>query len=202
MAQMVKNLPAMWETQAWSLGGEDPLDKVRATHSSVLAWRLPWTEEPGGLQSMGSPRIGHDWTSNTFTLSSSEPLVSPDSILINGKSEAREQGRDLPQVKQWARGRDRAMTLPLASQCFIFSLFPAAPHQSTLSHLVLASNNLHRSCQMINYTCHVGRMFQCCSGLGCHKTRAIYLKHRETSDRVTVWRQVDTSFFYPHIWGS
>ena len=55
---------------------------------------------------------------------------------------------------------------------------------------------------MINYTCHVGRMFQCCSGLGCHKTRAIYLKHRETSDRVTVWRQVDTSFFYPHIWGS
>ena len=168
--------------------GEHPLDKGMTTHSSILAWRIPRKEEPLGLQSMGSPRVGHDWVSNTFTLNSSEPLVSPDSILINGKSEAQEQGRDLPQVKQWARGRDRAMTLPLASQCFIFSLFPAALHQSTLSHLVLVSNNLHRSCQMINYTCHVGRMLQCCSGLGCQKTRAIYLKRKQRLVTVTVWR--------------
>ena len=57
---MVKNLPAMWETQVQSLGKEDPLEKGMATHSSILACRIPWTEEPGGLQSMGSHRVGHD----------------------------------------------------------------------------------------------------------------------------------------------
>ena len=61
MAQMVKNLPAMRETWFRSLGQEDPLEKGMATHSSVLAWRMPWTEEPGSyIQSMGSQRIGHD----------------------------------------------------------------------------------------------------------------------------------------------
>ena len=54
VAQMVKNLPAMWEMQVQSLGREDPLEKGMATHSSILAWRIPWTEEPGGLQSMRS----------------------------------------------------------------------------------------------------------------------------------------------------
>ena len=61
MAQMVKNLPAMWEPQFQSLGQEDPLEKEMATHSRILAWRIPWTEEPGGpQQSMGSQRVGHD----------------------------------------------------------------------------------------------------------------------------------------------
>ena len=59
MAQMVKNLPAMQETQAGSLGREDPLEKQMATHSSILAWRIPWKEEPGRLQSMGLQRVGH-----------------------------------------------------------------------------------------------------------------------------------------------
>ena len=54
IAQLVKNLPAMWETWVRSLGREDSLEKEMATHSNVLAWRIPWTEEPGGLQSMGS----------------------------------------------------------------------------------------------------------------------------------------------------
>ena len=53
MAQMVRNLPAMQETQVQCLGRENPLDKEMATHSSILAWRIPWTEEPGGLQSLG-----------------------------------------------------------------------------------------------------------------------------------------------------
>ena len=53
VAQSVKRLPAMQETQVQSLGGEDPLEKGMATHSSILAWRIPWTEEPGGLQSIG-----------------------------------------------------------------------------------------------------------------------------------------------------
>ena len=60
VAQMVKRLPAMWETQVRSLGGEDLLEKEMATHSSTLAWRIPWTEEPGRLQSTGSQRVGHD----------------------------------------------------------------------------------------------------------------------------------------------
>ena len=60
VAQMVKNLSAMWETQVRSLGQEDPLEKDMATHSSILAWRIPWTEEPSGLQSKGLQRVGHD----------------------------------------------------------------------------------------------------------------------------------------------
>ena len=58
MAQTVKNLPAMCEAQVLSLGGEDPQKKGMATHSSILAWRIPQTKEPGGLQSMGSQRVG------------------------------------------------------------------------------------------------------------------------------------------------
>ena len=60
MTQMVKNLPAMQETLVQNLGWEDPLEKEMATHSSTLPWRIPWTEEPGGLQFMGSHRVGHD----------------------------------------------------------------------------------------------------------------------------------------------
>ena len=60
MVQMVKNLPAMQETQIQSLGQEYPLEKRMATHSSVLAQRTPWTEEPGGLQPMGLQTVGHD----------------------------------------------------------------------------------------------------------------------------------------------
>ena len=60
VAQMVKNLPAMQETWILSLCWEDPLEKEMATHSSILAWRIPWTEESGGLQSMGLQRVGHD----------------------------------------------------------------------------------------------------------------------------------------------
>ena len=60
MAQRLKHLPAMWETWIRSLGQEDPLETEMATHSSSLAWRIPWAEEPGGLQSTGSHRVGHD----------------------------------------------------------------------------------------------------------------------------------------------
>ena len=58
MAQMVKSMPAVQETLVQSLGQEDPLEKEMATHSSIFAWRTPWTEEPGGLQSMGLQRVG------------------------------------------------------------------------------------------------------------------------------------------------
>ena len=60
MAQAIKHPPVMQETWVQSLGWEDPLEKEMATHSRILAWRIPWTEEPGGPQSIGSQRIGHD----------------------------------------------------------------------------------------------------------------------------------------------
>ena len=60
VAQMIKNLPAMRDTWVPSLGWEDPLEEGMATHSSIPAWRIPWAEEPGGLQSIGSQRVGHD----------------------------------------------------------------------------------------------------------------------------------------------
>ena len=60
MAQTVKCLPTMWETWVQSLGREDLLEKEMATHSSILAWKVPWTEKPGGLQSMRSLKVGHD----------------------------------------------------------------------------------------------------------------------------------------------
>ena len=60
VSQRIKLLPAIHETWVLSLGWEDPLEKEMATHYSILAWRIPWTEEPGGLQSMGSQRVRHD----------------------------------------------------------------------------------------------------------------------------------------------
>ena len=60
VAQTVKRLPAMWETQVQSLGREDALEKEMTTHSSILAWRIPWTKDPGRLQSMRSQRVGHN----------------------------------------------------------------------------------------------------------------------------------------------
>ena len=60
MAQQVKNLPAMQGTQVQSQGGEEPMEEEMATHASILAWEIPWTEQPGGLQSIGSQRVGHN----------------------------------------------------------------------------------------------------------------------------------------------
>ena len=67
MAQMLKRLPGMWEAWVRSLGREDPLEKEMATHSSTLAWKIPWREEPGRLQSMGSQRVRTRLSDFTFT---------------------------------------------------------------------------------------------------------------------------------------
>ena len=64
VAQTVKHLPTMWETQVQTLGQEDLLEKEVVTHSNILAWKIPWMEEPGRLQSMGSQRVGHDWATS------------------------------------------------------------------------------------------------------------------------------------------
>ena len=66
VAQIVKNLPAMQEIWVWSLGQEDPMEEEMATCSSILAWRIPWTEEPDVLQFMGLQRVGHDWVTDSF----------------------------------------------------------------------------------------------------------------------------------------
>ena len=70
MAQRVKHLPGMQETWVRFLGQEDPLEKEMAIHSSTLAWKIPWTEKPGRLQSMGSQRVGHDWVTSLYFTSS------------------------------------------------------------------------------------------------------------------------------------
>ena len=69
VAQMVKHLFTMWETRVRSLGWEDPLEKEMAIHSRTIAWKIPWTEEPGGMLSMGSQRVGHNWATSIQSVS-------------------------------------------------------------------------------------------------------------------------------------
>ena len=80
VAQTVKPLPAMWETWVQSLGLEDSLEKEMATHSSTLAWKIPWTEEPGRLQSMGWQRVGHNWVTSLHLPKPHHPQCSSMSI--------------------------------------------------------------------------------------------------------------------------
>ena len=79
---MVKRLPVRWKTWVQSLGQEDPLEKEMATHSSILAWKIPWTEEPGRLQSMGLQRVGHDWATSLSLYT----VVGPYILKRKGKS--------------------------------------------------------------------------------------------------------------------
>ena len=83
MVLLVKHLSTMWETGVQSLGWEDVLEKEMATHSSILAWKIPWMEEPGRLQSMGSQRVGHDWETSlslfTYAVSLSK---SPSTVQV------------------------------------------------------------------------------------------------------------------------
>ena len=79
VAQSLKHLPEMRETWVWFLGQEDPLEKGMATHSSTLAWRIPWTEQPGRLQSMGLQRVGHDWATS---LHFSEGIRIQQTVLV------------------------------------------------------------------------------------------------------------------------
>ena len=79
---MVKNLPAMQETWVQSLGQKDPLEKGMVTHSSILAWRIPGTEDSGGLQSMGLQRVRRDWVTNTFTFRIITAVLRPGQVLF------------------------------------------------------------------------------------------------------------------------
>ena len=79
----VKRLHAVQETWVRSLGWEDPLEKEMATHSSTLAWKIPWTEEPGRLQSMGSQRVGHDWATSVFSKGTNTDTLSSNLLREN-----------------------------------------------------------------------------------------------------------------------
>ena len=99
MSQSVKRLPTMRETWVRSLGQEDPLEKEMATHSSILAWEIPRTEEPGGLQSMGSQRVGHD-----FTFTPSDPQAHEVSA---GSTSTWPRGEPFPTARGagWEEGK-------------------------------------------------------------------------------------------------
>ena len=94
---MVKNLPAMQETHVLCLGREDPLEKEMAAHSSILAWIIPWTEEPGRVQSMESQRVGHNWatitqtTTSFVTLGNSLPWLTLLSSSVHRNSNSKSQ---------------------------------------------------------------------------------------------------------------
>ena len=80
VAQRLKHLPPMWETRVQSLGREDPLEKEMVTHSSILAWRIPWMEKPGRLQSTGSQRVGHNWATSLSLFYKLEGILRPCSV--------------------------------------------------------------------------------------------------------------------------
>ena len=86
LLNMVKSLPAMQETWVQSLGWEDPLEEAMATYFSIPAWRIPWTEKPGGLLSMGSHRVGQDWVINTHTHTHTHTLLNIENVYLMGVS--------------------------------------------------------------------------------------------------------------------
>ena len=129
VAQLVKNPPAMQETWVWSLGWEDPLEKGMATHSSILAWRIPWTEEPGRLQSMGSQRVGYDWATNishfwarhgtghftsVISLDSHKPCQGPPLVPCVAQETNSGSWGHLPKISQlvWSRAGAPAQCCP------------------------------------------------------------------------------------------
>ena len=100
VAQRLKRLPPLRETRIRSSGREDPLEKEMAAHSRILAWRIPWMEKPGRLQSTGSQRVGHDWATSLSFLSHEHLLFT---------SPAGMQGKDTcPQQMSWKRSQNRA----------------------------------------------------------------------------------------------
>ena len=120
VAQRLKHLPPIWETRVRSLGREDPLEKEMAIHSSILAWKIPWTEKPSRLQSTGSQRVGHNWATelNWTELNHSfwRRKWQPTPVFLPGKSHGR---RSLVGYRLWGRrvGHDWAISLHFNHSC-------------------------------------------------------------------------------------
>ena len=111
-----KKLPAMQETWVWSLGQEDPLEKGTAIHSSILAWRIPWIEEPYWLQSVGFQRVGHDWATNPHTLHGELANVLGFPCILVGKESACHAG-DLGLISVSGRSPGEENSNPLQYSC-------------------------------------------------------------------------------------
>ena len=111
VAQTVKNLPAMQETRFWSLGLEDPLEKEMATHSSILAWKIPGTEEPGGLQSMWLKRVRHDWSDLHACMHALEKEMATHSSVLAWKIPGTEEPGRLQSMGSLRVGHDWATSL-------------------------------------------------------------------------------------------
>ena len=144
----------MWETWDWPLGWEDPLEKGMATHSSILAWGTPWTEEPGELQSMGSQRVRHDWETNTLTFK--HQLGFPGDS--DGKESACNAG-DLGSIPGAGRSPGERNGNPLQYSCLENSMdreawwatvHGVAKSQTRLKQLSSNTSSLHL-CLMNNY---------------------------------------------------
>ena len=129
MAQRVKNLPARQETWVRSLGQEDPLEKETATHSSILSWEIPWTEEPDGLQSMVLQRVAYDWAGNTsFTMTAYNYFHSTDV-----ETEARRLN-GLLKVTEAVRGSSRARPMCSGEYNLGLVLWHSLPRRSSFRH--------------------------------------------------------------------
>ena len=119
IAQAVNNLPAMQETQGTriqSLGGEDPLEEEMATHFGILAWKIPWTEEPGGSQSMRSQRVGHDWASMHLWCTAAAAAAKSASVVSNSVQLHRRQPTRLPRPRD-SPGKNTRVGCHFLLQC-------------------------------------------------------------------------------------
>ena len=112
VAQVVKNLPATWETWVQSLGWEDPLEEGMATHSSILAWRIQWIEEPGRLQSMGPKWVGHNWV----TKHNKHNKCSELSTWLSDRESSSQMG-NTGSIPGWGRLSEEANGNPLQHSC-------------------------------------------------------------------------------------
>ena len=148
MAQKVKSLTAVKETQVWSLDRKDPLGKGKVIHSSILPWRIPWTEEPGRLQSMGSQRVGHDWDTNTYTLSDHcvppvgwEKRISLEKWNLRGPT-PRTLGRD--RRKQWGHSMEENLGKHPHLEFRLSSILHPAPWNSAAREKLKRVNTLEK----------------------------------------------------------
>ena len=129
MAQRVKNPPEMKETQVPSLGREDPLEKAMATHSSVLAWRIPWTKEPAGLQSMEWQRVGHELSDETTTTTATGCFMSRATgeaslmaQMVKNSPAKTGDGRDIGSIPGSGRSSEGGNGNPLQYSCLEISM--------------------------------------------------------------------------------
>ena len=127
VAQTIKNLPAMQKTQVQSLGQEDPLEKGMTAHSSILAWRTPWTEEPGEPQSMVSQRVGHYWATTTY-------IHTPGPRVLTSSSDS-------------SRQQSKSLSSTLSSSFLLFSSQPSCPNGPQTEWLTLTVNQGLQSCR-------------------------------------------------------